>query len=54
MMAVYAGIAQVFLALGPVPGGLLTESFGWSAPFRHIRHGPRDHRLLFTAGEVNR
>ncbi len=32
-MAMYAGISQVFLALGPLLGGLLTEWVSWRAVF---------------------
>jgi EmrB/QacA subfamily drug resistance transporter len=32
-MAVYAGISQIFLALGPLVGGLLTEGVSWRAVF---------------------
>ena len=32
-MAIYAGISQVFLAIGPLLGGLLTESVSWRAVF---------------------
>lgn len=32
-MAVYAGISQVFLAVGPLLGGALTESISWRAVF---------------------
>ena len=33
VMAVYAGISQVFLALGPLVGGLLTQYATWRAVF---------------------
>jgi len=32
-MAIYAGISQVFLAIGPLLGGLLTEAVSWRAVF---------------------
>ena len=32
-MAIYAGISQVFLAIGPLLGGLLTETVSWRAVF---------------------
>ncbi|MGD9525712.1 MFS transporter [Pseudonocardia sp.] len=32
-MAVYAGISQVFLAVGPLVGGVLTETVSWRAVF---------------------
>jgi EmrB/QacA subfamily drug resistance transporter len=32
-MAIYAGISQVFLALGPLLGGALTESVSWRTVF---------------------
>jgi EmrB/QacA subfamily drug resistance transporter len=32
-MAVYSGISQVFLAIGPLLGGLLTETVSWRAVF---------------------
>ena len=32
-MAIYAGISQVFLAVGPLLGGVLTESVSWPAVF---------------------
>lgn len=32
-MSVYAGVSQVFLALGPVVGGVLTEMLSWRAVF---------------------
>lgn len=32
-MAVYAGISQVFLAVGPLLGGVLTESISWRTVF---------------------
>ena len=33
VMAIYAGLSQVFLALGPLVGGLLTEYVTWRAVF---------------------
>ncbi|GAA1850125.1 MFS transporter [Pseudonocardia ailaonensis] len=33
VMAIYAGLSQVFLALGPLLGGLLTEYVTWRAVF---------------------
>ncbi|MDG1958396.1 MAG: MFS transporter [Candidatus Binatia bacterium] len=33
VMAIYAGIAQVFLSFAPVIGGVLTENFGWGSIF---------------------
>lgn len=33
VMALYAGLSQVFLALGPLVGGLLTEFVSWRAVF---------------------
>lgn len=33
VMAIYAGISQIFLALGPLIGGLLTEYVTWRAVF---------------------
>ena len=32
-MAVYAGISQIFLAMGPLLGGLLTQTVSWRAVF---------------------
>jgi len=32
-MAAYAGISQVFLAVGPLLGGALTESVSWRSVF---------------------
>ncbi len=32
-MALHAGISQVFLALGPLVGGFLTEYVSWRAVF---------------------
>ncbi len=32
-MAIYAGISQVFLAIGPLLGGVLTESVSWRTVF---------------------
>lgn len=32
-MAAYAGVAQVFLAVGPLLGGVLTETLSWRAVF---------------------
>ena len=32
-MAIYAGISQVFLAIGPLLGGFLTEYVSWRAVF---------------------
>ena len=32
-MAIYAGISQIFLALGPLLGGFLTQTLSWRAVF---------------------
>ncbi len=32
-MAIYAGISQLFLAVGPLVGGVLTQSLSWRAVF---------------------
>jgi EmrB/QacA subfamily drug resistance transporter len=55
VMALYAGISQVFLALGPLVGGLLTEYVTWRAVFLlNVPVGIATLVLVSVAGIENR
>jgi MFS family permease len=54
-MGIYAGVSQIFLALGPLIGGVLTEHVSWRAVFwLNVPIGVASLVLVHVAAPDNR